>query len=344
MAAPAKYTEVMSVIKRRIREGDYLLDNIPGERKIAEETGVSYMTARRAVQELLDEEVLIRQPSGSLDVHPEFTKRNKPAEVVLLCPAYPSSYLTQLRCSSPTSPRSAASACGRRSSSIGTRRPWSKPSSRRRARSSFPTAPRFRRGLIEPFHDEQGRDPRRRLHARRPAVDSLVFRCAASNVCSTISTSWAIATSTASTRRTAIRKSIAASTFGSAGCSGAACAGRFARRSGAGVHRSNDRRLSTDVAASRRQANRRPRPSSAPRARRRSARFAPAGSATSASARTFRFAPSTSNRPPSFSAHRSPGSTRPILSDVLGQCFDWFASRRWMARPGTAGTEGFDSL
>jgi DNA-binding LacI/PurR family transcriptional regulator len=97
MAAPAKYTEVMSVIKRRIREGDYLLDSIPGERKIAEETGVSYMTARRAVQELLDEEVLIRQPSGSLDVHPGFTKQNKPAEVVLLCPSYPSSYLTQLR-------------------------------------------------------------------------------------------------------------------------------------------------------------------------------------------------------------------------------------------------------
>lgn len=97
MAAPAKYTEVMSVIKRRIREGDYLLDSIPGERKIAEETGVSYMTARRAVQQLLDDEVLIRNPSGSLDVHPRFSKRNKPAEVVLLCPAYPSSYLTQLR-------------------------------------------------------------------------------------------------------------------------------------------------------------------------------------------------------------------------------------------------------
>lgn len=97
MAAAAKYTEVKSVIKRRIREGDYLLDSIPGERKIAEETGVSYMTARRAVQELLDEEVLIRHPTGGLDVHPRFSKRNKPAEVVLLCPAYPSSYLTQLR-------------------------------------------------------------------------------------------------------------------------------------------------------------------------------------------------------------------------------------------------------
>ena len=49
MPSQAKYTEVMSVIERRIRAGDYLLSSIPGERKIAEETGVSYMTARRAV-------------------------------------------------------------------------------------------------------------------------------------------------------------------------------------------------------------------------------------------------------------------------------------------------------
>src|SRR5690349_19672845 len=97
MAAPAKYNEVMSVIKQRILEGDYFVDSIPGERRLAEETGVSYMTARRAVQELLEERVLIRQPSGSLDVHPDYTKRVKPAEVVLLYPAYPSSYLTQLR-------------------------------------------------------------------------------------------------------------------------------------------------------------------------------------------------------------------------------------------------------
>lgn len=97
MAAPAKYNEVMSVIKRRISEGDYLVDSIPGERRLAEETGVSYMTARRAVRQLLDEEVLIRAPSGSLDVHPSYSKRTKPAEVVLLYPAYPSSYLTQLR-------------------------------------------------------------------------------------------------------------------------------------------------------------------------------------------------------------------------------------------------------
>jgi DNA-binding LacI/PurR family transcriptional regulator len=87
----------MSVIERRIREGDYLLNSIPGERKIAEETGVSYMTARRAVLELLEQEVLMRGPSGALEVHPNYTKKAKLADIVLLYPAYPSAYLTQLR-------------------------------------------------------------------------------------------------------------------------------------------------------------------------------------------------------------------------------------------------------
>jgi DNA-binding LacI/PurR family transcriptional regulator len=97
MAAPNKYNDVMSVIKQRIRAGDYFVDSIPGERRLAEEAGVSYMTARRAVQQLLEDKVLIRQTSGSLEVHPDYSKRVNPAEVVLLYPAYPSSYLTQLR-------------------------------------------------------------------------------------------------------------------------------------------------------------------------------------------------------------------------------------------------------
>src|SRR6476620_2665995 len=97
MAAPSKYQDVMAVIKQRIREGDYYVDTIPGERRLAEETGVSYMTARRAVLQLLEDKVLIRQASGSLEVHPEYAKQVNSAEVVLLYPAYPSSYLTQLR-------------------------------------------------------------------------------------------------------------------------------------------------------------------------------------------------------------------------------------------------------
>src|SRR5690348_15494326 len=97
MAAPRKFDDVMAVIKQRIRAGDYFVDSIPGERRLAEEAGVSYMTARRAVQQLREAKVLLRQPSGALEVHPDYSKRVNPAEVALLYPAYPSSYLTQLR-------------------------------------------------------------------------------------------------------------------------------------------------------------------------------------------------------------------------------------------------------
>ena len=40
------YTDVMAVIERRIAAGDYMLKDLPGERRLADEVGVSYMTAR----------------------------------------------------------------------------------------------------------------------------------------------------------------------------------------------------------------------------------------------------------------------------------------------------------
>jgi DNA-binding LacI/PurR family transcriptional regulator len=96
MAQAPKYEQVMSVIERRVREGDYLLRSIPGERRIAKETGVSYMTARRAVTELLHKKVLIRRENGTLDVHPSYSNRVVQSQVVLLYPAFPSAYLAQL--------------------------------------------------------------------------------------------------------------------------------------------------------------------------------------------------------------------------------------------------------
>jgi DNA-binding LacI/PurR family transcriptional regulator len=90
----------MSIIERRIRQGDYLLNPIPGERKIAGETGVSHMTARKAVRELLDRKVLIRRPNGSLDIYPSYQADAgsvHPAHLLLLYPAYASTYLTDLR-------------------------------------------------------------------------------------------------------------------------------------------------------------------------------------------------------------------------------------------------------
>lgn len=92
-----KFQRVMSVIEHRIREGDYVLTPIPGERKIAEETGVSHMTARKAVRGLLERKVLIRRPNGLLDVHPGHQADAGAAHFLLLYPAYASTYLTHLR-------------------------------------------------------------------------------------------------------------------------------------------------------------------------------------------------------------------------------------------------------
>src|SRR5580704_16133076 len=91
-----KFKDVMSVIERRIRQGDYLLRPIPSERKIAEETGVSHMTARKAVRVLLDRNVLIRQSNGALGISPSYHADVRPAQVLLLYPAFPSAYLTAL--------------------------------------------------------------------------------------------------------------------------------------------------------------------------------------------------------------------------------------------------------
>src|ERR1700743_2236383 len=92
-----KFKDVMSVIERRIRQGDYVLNPIPGERKIAEETGVSHMTARKAVRGLLAQKVLIRRPNGLLDISPRHQGDSTQSHVLLLYPAYASNYLTHLR-------------------------------------------------------------------------------------------------------------------------------------------------------------------------------------------------------------------------------------------------------
>ena len=86
----------MSVIERRIRRGDYLLRPIPSERKLAAEIGVSHMTARKAVKELLDRNVLSRQTNGNLQIAPDYHADANATQVILLYPAFASAYLSHL--------------------------------------------------------------------------------------------------------------------------------------------------------------------------------------------------------------------------------------------------------
>lgn len=98
MPRRATYTETMAVLERRIAAGEYMLKDLPGERKIAEETGVSYMTARKAVIALIEKGILSREENGSLMIVGDHDKaRSDTARVALLIPGYPSPFLTYLR-------------------------------------------------------------------------------------------------------------------------------------------------------------------------------------------------------------------------------------------------------
>ena len=64
----AKYIQIAEAFQRRICNGDYTFSTIPGAQRLADEMGVSYLTARQAVQKLIDDGVLRRQSGGRLEI------------------------------------------------------------------------------------------------------------------------------------------------------------------------------------------------------------------------------------------------------------------------------------
>jgi hypothetical protein len=99
MTRKAVFTDIMAVLERRIAAGDYVLKALPGERRLAEELGVSYMTARKAVTHLIQKEVLDRDENGCLIVRTRAGTQveEQPTAVVLLVPAFPSPHLLACR-------------------------------------------------------------------------------------------------------------------------------------------------------------------------------------------------------------------------------------------------------
>ncbi|MEM7754412.1 MAG: LacI family DNA-binding transcriptional regulator [Planctomycetota bacterium] len=97
MARRAVFTDVMNVIERRITAGEFMLKDIPGERKLADEVGVSYMTARKAVTKLIEKSVLTRRANGTLEVHPNFLNSADTCQVAMLAPAFATTHLARCR-------------------------------------------------------------------------------------------------------------------------------------------------------------------------------------------------------------------------------------------------------
>ena len=85
-----KYQAVADRIARRVRRGDYACTPVPSEQRLAEETGVSRMTLRKAVDRLAQTGVLQRLPNGRIGIGKGETREAVNAQIALLAPAYPS--------------------------------------------------------------------------------------------------------------------------------------------------------------------------------------------------------------------------------------------------------------
>lgn len=86
----AKYLAIAGILKTRLDSGDYAVDGIPGERRIAEELGVSHMTARKAVQYLIAQGVVSKRPAGRVARARTRVRPNCQLHIAFIAPAFDS--------------------------------------------------------------------------------------------------------------------------------------------------------------------------------------------------------------------------------------------------------------
>ena len=92
MAKPSFKSDYLTgYIIERIERGDYVLLPFPSERALAEETGMSLTTARRAVLNAIERGYLVRnKTSGQPEVHPHYFQNVFEKHVAVILPAFPS--------------------------------------------------------------------------------------------------------------------------------------------------------------------------------------------------------------------------------------------------------------
>jgi hypothetical protein len=92
-----KCAEIAQAIRERIRRGDYPQGLLPGERVLATQSGVSHMTARKAVQLLIQQGVLSREANGRLTARPLGKRPAGDLQLAFLAPAHVSANIERFR-------------------------------------------------------------------------------------------------------------------------------------------------------------------------------------------------------------------------------------------------------
>jgi hypothetical protein len=93
---PAKSVDAVALFTKRLKEGAYVLRGIPGERKLATELGVSYLSARKVVGRLIEANILQRTPNGRLVHAPLGKKGQAKLQIAYIAPAFASQTLMDL--------------------------------------------------------------------------------------------------------------------------------------------------------------------------------------------------------------------------------------------------------
>ena len=91
----AKHLQVRQAIIESIREGEFQPgERLPAERELAVQFGVSYMTARRAVTEMVEADLLVRRPREGTFIPSHTPPRLAKTNLQLVCPAFESSNIS----------------------------------------------------------------------------------------------------------------------------------------------------------------------------------------------------------------------------------------------------------
>ncbi len=80
----SKYEAIAEMVKRRIDREDYAVNRFPGIRKLAEDTGVSYLTARQALLKLVEEGVLLQKENSYFVINTEARQERPQFKVAFL--------------------------------------------------------------------------------------------------------------------------------------------------------------------------------------------------------------------------------------------------------------------
>lgn len=92
-----KSRTIAGILEERIQRGDYVLRGLQSDRSIADEFGVSRLTAYQALRQLVEKGIVRRKDNGRLELPGAEGVPSETRQIAFLAPSFPSPFLQRLR-------------------------------------------------------------------------------------------------------------------------------------------------------------------------------------------------------------------------------------------------------